>query len=184
MIIEQLEIQGFKSYKERTILKNFGDNFNAITGNNGSGKSNILDSICFVLGLSTPNLIRVSKIEQLIHSSGSLALNEANVTLTLKHSKFNNVSKKKIKFNERITISRKVFINGKNTYFFNGLKVSPTKILNFLFSLNLNINNPYFLVRQGHITNVVFMSDSDLLELVENSVGTKLYDIKKNWRWM
>ena len=179
MIIEQLEIQGFKSYKERTILKNFGDNFNAITGNNGSGKSNILDSICFVLGLSTPNLIRVSKIEQLIHSSGSLPLNEANITLTLKHSKFNNVPKKKIKFNERITISRKVFINGKNTYFFNGLKVSPTKILNFLFSLNLNINNPYFLVRQGHITNVVFMSDSDLLELVENSVGTKLYDIKK-----
>ena len=63
MIIDQLEIEGFKSYKEKTILKNFGDHFNTITGNNGCGKSNILDSICFVLGISNLNIIRASRIE-------------------------------------------------------------------------------------------------------------------------
>ena len=75
MIIDELEIEAFKSCKEKTIFKNFGNNFNAITGNNGSGKSNILDSICFVLGLSNTNLLRVSKVQELIFSSGCLCLN-------------------------------------------------------------------------------------------------------------
>ena len=63
MIIDKLEIEGFKSYKTKTVLKDFDNNFNAITGENGSGKSNILDSICFVLGLSYTELIRISKIK-------------------------------------------------------------------------------------------------------------------------
>ena len=132
MIIEQLEIQGFKSYKERTILKNFGNNFNAITGNNGSGKSNILDSICFVLGLSTPNLIRVSKIEQLIYSSGSLTLNEASISLTLKQSKFNKISKKKTKIQRNNYYFQKSVYKWKKYLFFQWFKSFPHK--NFKFS--------------------------------------------------
>ena len=59
------------------------------------------------------------------------------------------------------------------------IKIAIFISLKLFIKIPFGINNPYFLVRQGHITNVVFMSDSDLLELVENSVGTKLYDIKK-----
>lgn len=84
MIIDRLEIEGFKSYKEKTILKNFELNFTTITGNNGCGKSNILDSICFVLGISNLNIIRASKIEDLIYSDENFRLNFARVTLTLK----------------------------------------------------------------------------------------------------
>ena len=53
MKIKEIIIDGFKSYGRRTVLSNFDDEFNAITGRNGSGKSNILDAICFCLGLSS-----------------------------------------------------------------------------------------------------------------------------------
>lgn len=58
MRIEELIIDGFKSYPVRTHVSGFDPSFNAITGLNGSGKSNILDSICFVLGIT--NLSAVS----------------------------------------------------------------------------------------------------------------------------
>ena len=52
MFIEEICIEGFKSYAQRTVVPNFDPCFNAITGLNGTGKSNILDSICFVLGIT------------------------------------------------------------------------------------------------------------------------------------
>lgn len=59
MYIKSIDIEGFKSYASRVQLNNFDPAFNAITGLNGSGKSNILDSICFVLGIK--NLSQVPK---------------------------------------------------------------------------------------------------------------------------
>ena len=57
MYVKSIEIEGFKSYASYTKIEGFDSQFNAITGLNGSGKSNILDSICFVLGIS--NLTQV-----------------------------------------------------------------------------------------------------------------------------
>jgi structural maintenance of chromosome 2 len=62
MYIIEIIIDGFKSYSSRTNIDNFDPSFNAITGLNGSGKSNILDAICFVMGISRFSLIRVDKI--------------------------------------------------------------------------------------------------------------------------
>ena len=58
MYIEEICIDGFKSYAQRTVVSNFDEKFNAITGLNGSGKSNILDSICFVLGITNLTQVR------------------------------------------------------------------------------------------------------------------------------
>ena len=52
MYIEEIIVEGFKSYATRTVISGFDPSFNAITGLNGSGKSNILDAICFVLGIT------------------------------------------------------------------------------------------------------------------------------------
>jgi len=57
MYIKEIIIDGFKSYANRTVISGFDPQFNAITGLNGSGKSNILDAICFVLGLTTLSLV-------------------------------------------------------------------------------------------------------------------------------
>lgn len=70
MYIKQVVIDGFKSYATRTTVSGFDPQFNAITGLNGSGKSNILDSICFLLGIS--NLSQVSLEMISVYSFGKL----------------------------------------------------------------------------------------------------------------
>ena len=60
MFIEEIVVDGFKSYAQRTVVPSFDPFFNAITGLNGSGKSNILDSICFVLGITNLSQVRAS----------------------------------------------------------------------------------------------------------------------------
>ena len=72
MYIKEVIIDGFKSYAQRTHVKNFDSMFNAITGLNGSGKSNILDAICFVLGIS--NLSQVSVYYQMLSNLFSYGL--------------------------------------------------------------------------------------------------------------
>ena len=63
MHIEEIIIDGFKSYAKRTVVQGFDPQFNAITGLNGSGKSNILDSICFVLGISKLEQVRAGSLQ-------------------------------------------------------------------------------------------------------------------------
>lgn len=58
MYLEEIILDGFKSYATRTVISNFDSKFNAITGLNGSGKSNILDAICFVLGITNLSQVR------------------------------------------------------------------------------------------------------------------------------
>jgi recombinational DNA repair ATPase RecF len=65
MYIKEVSIDGFKSYAQRVTLSNFDPGFNAITGLNGSGKSNILDAICFVMGIKN-----LSHVRQLLRARG------------------------------------------------------------------------------------------------------------------
>jgi structural maintenance of chromosome 2 len=62
MFIEEVILDGFKSYATKTVISGFDPTFNAITGLNGSGKSNILDAICFVLGIRYRSLVRLKLI--------------------------------------------------------------------------------------------------------------------------
>ena len=58
MFVKEITLDGFKSYAQRVVVPGFDEQFNAITGLNGSGKSNILDSICFVLGITNLQQVR------------------------------------------------------------------------------------------------------------------------------
>ncbi len=64
MKIKEIIIDGFKSYANRTVISGWDESFNAITGLNGTGKSNILDSICFVLGISNLSQVRVHNLQE------------------------------------------------------------------------------------------------------------------------
>lgn len=81
MRIEQLILDGFKSYAVRTVIQGFDPEFNAITGLNGSGKSNILDSICFVLGITNMSTVRAQNLQDLIYKRGQAGVNKASVTI-------------------------------------------------------------------------------------------------------
>lgn len=89
MHIREVVIDGFKSYATRTVLQGFDQHFNAITGLNGSGKSNILDAICFVLGISNLSQVRVSNLQELVYKQGQAGVTKASVTLV-----FSNIDKK------------------------------------------------------------------------------------------
>ena len=77
MHIEEIIIDGFKSYAKRTVVQGFDQQFNAITGLNGSGKSNILDSICFVLGISKLEQVRAGSLQVWDPAPGAAGMGSA-----------------------------------------------------------------------------------------------------------
>ena len=86
MYIEEICIEGFKSYAQRTVVPNFDPKFNAITGLNGSGKSNILDSICFVLGITNLQQVRASNLQELVYKQGQAGVTKATVSVVFNNS--------------------------------------------------------------------------------------------------
>jgi chromosome segregation ATPase len=81
MFIKEVILDGFKSYAKRTVVSGFDPEFNAITGLNGSGKSNILDAICFVLGISNLSQVRASSLQELVYKQGQAHVKKASVTI-------------------------------------------------------------------------------------------------------
>ena len=86
MFIQEIILDGFKSYATRTVVSGFDPMFNAITGLNGSGKSNILDSICFVLGISNLQQVRVGNLSELVYKQGQAGVTKATVTIVFNNS--------------------------------------------------------------------------------------------------
>lgn len=107
MYIEEVCIHGFKSYAQRTVVPNFDPKFNAITGLNGTGKSNILDSICFVLGITNLSQVRAANLQELVYKSGQAGVTKATVSIV-----WNNTDKSKSPVSyeqyDSITVSRQV----------------------------------------------------------------------------
>lgn len=86
MHLQEVIIDGFKSYAQRTVVTGWDEQFNAITGLNGSGKSNILDAICFVLGISNLTQVRAASLQDLIYKQGQAGITKATVTLVFNNS--------------------------------------------------------------------------------------------------
>ncbi|KAJ1360941.1 Structural maintenance of chromosomes protein 2 [Parelaphostrongylus tenuis] len=178
MYIKRLEIDGFKSYSKLQVIDGFDTQFNAITGLNGTGKSNILDSICFVLGITNLTHIRAGQLHDLVYKQGQAGITKATVTIT-----FDNKDKKHgpIGYHhcDEITIKRQIIVNGRNTYTINGTTTTNAKVSDFFRSVGLNVNNPHFLIMQGRITKVLNMKPHEILGMIEEAAGTKLYEAKR-----
>ena len=86
MHIKEICLEGFKSYATRTVVPGFDPFFNAITGLNGSGKSNILDSICFVLGITNLQQVRASNLQELVYKQGQAGITKATVSIVFDNS--------------------------------------------------------------------------------------------------
>uniref|UniRef100_A0A6N2L152 RecF/RecN/SMC N-terminal domain-containing protein n=1 Tax=Salix viminalis TaxID=40686 RepID=A0A6N2L152_SALVM len=86
MYVKEICLEGFKSYATRTVVQGFDPFFNAITGLNGSGKSNILDSICFVLGITNLQQVRASNLQELVYKQGQAGITKATVSIVFDNS--------------------------------------------------------------------------------------------------
>ena len=144
MHITEVIIDGFKSYRVRTHIEKFDRHFNAITGLNGSGKSNILDAICFVMGISRFSVIRVEKIQELVYKGGNANVSKANVTIFFDNSD-KAMSPAGYEDFDKINVSRSIE-NNKVKCYINGRVETQEKVRELFRSVKLNINNPHFLI--------------------------------------
>jgi len=171
-------VDGFKSYATRTTISGFDPSFNAITGLNGSGKSNILDSICFVLGISNLSQVRVANLQELVYKGGQAGTSKATVSIV-----FNNSDRDRSPVGyencEKLTVTRQIVIGGRNKYLINGHVAQPGRVQNLFHSVQLNVNNPHFLIMQGRITKVISMKPPEVLAMIEEAAGTRMYEMKK-----
>ncbi|XP_061591552.1 structural maintenance of chromosomes protein 2 [Cololabis saira] len=178
MHIKSVVIDGFKSYAQRTEISGFDPLFNAITGLNGSGKSNILDSICFLLGISNLSHVRASNLQDLVYKNGQGGITKATVSITFDNA---NKSQSPLGFetHDEITVTRQVVIGGRNKYLINGVNANNTRVQDLFCSVGLNVNNPHFLIMQGRITKVLNMKPPEILAMIEEAAGTRMYECKK-----
>ncbi|NXK91437.1 SMC2 protein, partial [Formicarius rufipectus] len=178
MYIKSIVLEGFKSYAQRTEVRDFDPLFNAITGFNGSGKSNILDSICFVLGISNLSQVRATTLQDLVYKSGQSGITKAVVSI-----KFDNTNKSQsplgFEANDEIIVTRQVIVGDRSKYLINGVNVSNNRVQDLFCSIGLNVNNPHFLIMQGQITKVLNMKPPEILAMIEEAAGTRLYECKK-----
>ncbi|KAJ1918592.1 Structural maintenance of chromosomes protein 2 [Mycoemilia scoparia] len=179
MRVEELIIDGFKSYATRTHITGWDAEFNAITGLNGSGKSNILDAICFVLGIKNMKLLRASNLQDLIYKRGQAGITKASVTIV-----FNNEDRATSPLGyedyQQISLTRQIMVGGKNKYLINGHNAQEQAVFNMLQSVQLNVNNPHFLIMQGKITQVLNMQPPEILSMIEEAAGTRMFEERKD----
>ncbi|CAD6192506.1 unnamed protein product [Caenorhabditis auriculariae] len=179
MHIKSIELDGFKSYSRKALINGFDKEFNAITGYNGSGKSNILDGICFLLGITRLENIRAKSMNDLVFKQGQAGIIKASVTIT-----FDNRDKSLTPMGyekaDEIVVRRSVVVNGRTGYSINGIAYQNNRVADFFRSVGLNVNNPHFLIMQGRITKVLGMKPEEILGMIEEAAGTKMYEQKKN----
>ncbi|KAJ9138935.1 Structural maintenance of chromosomes protein [Pleurostoma richardsiae] len=179
MRVTEVIIDGFKSYAVRTVISGWDESFNSITGLNGSGKSNILDAICFVLGITNMSTVRAQNLQDLIYKRGQAGVTKASVTIV-----FDNRDKKKspIGFEEYSTISvtRQIVLGGTSKYLINGHRAQQQTVQNLFQSVQLNINNPNFLIMQGRITKVLNMKAVEILAMIEEAAGTRMFEDRRD----
>ncbi|MBI3671338.1 AAA family ATPase [Candidatus Azambacteria bacterium] len=175
MFLKRLEVQGFKSFAQKTVL-DFERGVSAVVGPNGSGKSNIADALRFVLGEQGMKNIRAKKSEDLIFSgSGSRAkMNIAQATLY-----FDNTDRAfPVDFAE-VSVSRKIFRDGENQYFINNAQVRLRDLAEFIAKAKLGLKG-YTIINQGMGDYILNASPKDRKDIIDEALGLREFQIKKN----
>ncbi|MBS3168251.1 chromosome segregation protein SMC [Candidatus Woesearchaeota archaeon] len=173
-MIKSLTLKGFKSFAKKTDLI-FGKGFNCIIGPNGSGKTNISDGICFVLGKSSAHEMRAEKSANLIFNGGKKGTpaKEAEVTIV-----FDNSSKKFPINEQEVKITRIVKNNGTSIYKINDETRTRQQVLDLMRSARLDPNG-HNIVLQGDIVAMAEMKPIQRRELIDQIAGISTYEEKK-----
>ena len=174
MLLKTLEMQGFKSFPDKTEL-NFGKGITAVVGPNGSGKSNISDAVRWVLGETSTKNLRGSKMEDVIFggTSARKAVGFAQVQLTLDNSDGTLKDKGDI-----VTVSRRYYRSGESEYKINGESVLRRDIHELFMDTGLGADG-YSMVGQGKIDSIISAKNEDRRELFEEAAGISRFRHKR-----
>lgn len=175
MYLSKLEIQGFKSFAEKTVLE-FNHDLTAIVGPNGSGKSNITDAVRWVLGEQSLKLLRGKKSEDVIFagSKKKSRLGFAEVSLYLN----NEDGQAPIDYRE-VVITRRIYRSGESEYLINKNKVRLTDIQLLLAKSNFG-QRTYSIIGQGMIDSILIASAQERKEFFDEATGVRQYQIKRD----
>lgn len=174
MLLRTLEMQGFKSFPDRTVI-HLGKGITAVVGPNGSGKSNISDGIRWVLGEQRTKNLRGSKMEDVIFGGTSTrrALGYAQVTLTLDNRDHTLADK-----GETVTVSRRYYRSGESEYKIDGEVVRRKDVRELFMDTGLG-SNGYSMVGQGKIDSIISQKNEERRELFEEAAGISRFRAKR-----
>lgn len=174
MILKTLEMQGFKSFPDKTVLS-FGKGITAVVGPNGSGKSNISDAVRWVLGETSTKNLRGSKMEDVIFggTSARKPVGFAQVRLTLDNS--DQTLKDK---GDTVTVSRCYYRSGESEYKIDGEVVRRRDVHELFMDTGLGADG-YSIVGQGKIDSIISAKNEDRRELFEEAAGISRFRHKR-----
>ncbi|MDP8230518.1 MAG: chromosome segregation protein SMC [Candidatus Gorgyraea atricola] len=174
MYFKRLELFGFKSFAERTKL-DFEPGITAIVGPNGCGKSNIADSIKWVLGEQSAKMLRGGKMEDVIFNGtdGREPVNYAEVSLTLS----NQDRILPIEYDE-VTVARRLYRSGESEYLINKTTVRLKDVSELFMGTGIG-TSAYSLIEQGKIDQVLSSRPEDRREVFEEASGITKYKSKR-----
>lgn len=174
MQLKSLELQGFKSFPDKTKI-NFGRGLTAVVGPNGSGKSNISDAIRWVLGEQSNKSLRSEKLEDVVFKGTQKrkAQGFAEVSLTI-----DNSDREFLVDSDEITITRRYDRSGESEYMINRSAVKLKDIREMLLDTGLG-KDGYAVVGQGRIAEIVESKPTDRREIFEEAAGIAKYRYRK-----
>jgi chromosome segregation protein len=175
--IKKIELKGFKSFGPQTVKVNLDKGFTAITGPNGSGKTNIMDACLFALGeLSTRRMRAENAAKLIFHGSEKAGLEKSKMAKVI--IQFDNSDGVMPVDTVTVTVSREVYRNGQSVYRLNGRRISRTHILEIL-SMAAISSASQNIIPQGTITRLTDVNPSERRKIIEDLVGIAQYDAEK-----
>jgi chromosome segregation protein len=175
--IKKIELKGFKSFGPQNVKVALDRGFTAITGPNGSGKTNILDAFLFALGeLSTRRLRAETAAKLIFHGSEKAGLERAKMAKVV--IQFDNTDGRMPVDTTTVTISREVYRNGQSVYRLNGRRTSRTYLLETLSMAGISSTSQNIIL-QGTITRLTDISSQERRKIIEDLVGISQYDAEK-----
>ena len=174
MRLTSLEIKGFKSFADKTVI-NFKDNITGIVGPNGCGKSNVVDAIRWVLGEQKSSSLRSEKMENLIFNGTKKrrASGLAEVSVTFENTK--NLLPTEY---STVTISRMYYRNGESEYRLNNVPCRLKDITSLFMDTGVS-SDSYAIIELGMIDEILNDKDNSRRKLFEQAAGIEKYKIRK-----
>ena len=173
-VLKTLTVTGFKSFVHTTKLE-FAPGITAIVGPNGSGKTNFVDAIRWALGENNPRILRAKRNEELIFAGSETrrGLGMAEAILQLDNSS----RRLPIEFNE-IEVGRRLYRNGEAEYLVNRSRVRLRDLQDLLAGANL-ADNPFVVIGQGLVDQVLALRPSDRRIVIEEAAGTRRLQLRR-----
>ena len=175
--IKKIELKGFKSFGPKTATVTLDKGFTAVTGPNGSGKTNIADAVLFGLGELSARRMRAASLSKLVyHGYPELQVKKAKTAKVV--LQFDNSDNRLPVDTNTVTISREINRTGQSIYRLNGRRISRSHILNILSMAGISPTG-HNVVLQGAITRIAEISAPERRKMISDMVGIAQYDAEK-----